>query len=61
MQGKYDEAKPLYERSLRIREINLGELHPDVAESLNTLANILIQQVMCVINVGMASPRSNAG
>lgn len=46
MQGKYDEAKPRYERALRIREGNLGEDHSDVAASLASLANLLKDQVL---------------
>ena len=37
-QGKYNEAEPLYLRSLSIREKQLGENHPTVATSLNNLA-----------------------
>jgi tetratricopeptide (TPR) repeat protein len=37
-QGKYDEAVPLLEQSLNIRQQVLGAEHPDVAESLNNLA-----------------------
>ncbi len=37
-QGKYDQAEPLYRRSLAIREKALGPDHPDVATSLNNLA-----------------------
>jgi tetratricopeptide (TPR) repeat protein len=37
-QGKYNEAEPLYRRSLSIVEKQLGENHPDVANSLNNLA-----------------------
>ena len=36
--GKYDEAQPLGERILEIRERILGLEHPDVAETLNNLA-----------------------
>jgi tetratricopeptide (TPR) repeat protein len=43
-QGKYDEAKPLYERSLKIYETVLGENHPEVATTLNNLANLLMNQ-----------------
>jgi tetratricopeptide (TPR) repeat protein len=39
-QGRYDEAKPLYRRSLQIREQQLGADHPDVATSLNNLAEL---------------------
>ncbi len=37
-QGRYDEAEPLYRRSLDIRERSLGAGHPDVAESLDEIA-----------------------
>lgn len=37
-QGRYSEAEPLYQRSLKIREKTLGIEHPDVATSLNNLA-----------------------
>jgi CHAT domain-containing protein/Tfp pilus assembly protein PilF len=36
--GKYDEALPLAERALEIREKALGPDHPDIARSLNNLA-----------------------
>ncbi len=36
--ARYDEAKPLYQRALGIREKALGPEHPDVATSLNNLA-----------------------
>jgi CHAT domain-containing protein/Tfp pilus assembly protein PilF len=36
--GKYDEARPLVERVLEIREKVLGADHPDVAQSVNDLA-----------------------
>ncbi|MEM9488469.1 MAG: CHAT domain-containing tetratricopeptide repeat protein [Myxococcota bacterium] len=36
--GRYDEALPLVQRSLKIREKALGPDHPDVAASLNNLA-----------------------
>jgi CHAT domain-containing protein/Tfp pilus assembly protein PilF len=36
--GKYDEAEPLHQRALDIREKSLGPEHPDVATSLNSLA-----------------------
>ena len=37
---RYDEAEPLYEYSLAIREKVLGKEHPSVAESLNNLATL---------------------
>ena len=39
-QGKYDEAVPLLEQSLKIRQQILGAEHPDVAASLNNLATL---------------------
>jgi CHAT domain-containing protein/Tfp pilus assembly protein PilF len=39
-QGQYTAAMPLAERALAIREKVLGPEHPDVAESLNNLANL---------------------
>lgn len=45
VQGKYDEAEPLYQRSQAIREKALGREHPDVAESLNNRALLLVQRV----------------
>jgi tetratricopeptide (TPR) repeat protein len=43
-QGKYNEAEPLYRRSLSIREKQLGENHPDFAQSLNNLADLYYSQ-----------------
>lgn len=45
MQGKYEEAGPLYERSLAIREKALGPDHPAVATALNNRALLLNSQV----------------
>ena len=45
MQGKYDEAKPLYERSMRIYKHVHGREHPYVATALNNLAKLLSAQV----------------
>src|SRR5215831_1119233 len=38
--GKYDESRPMAERALELREKALGPEHPDVAQSLNNLANL---------------------
>ncbi|CAN0588611.1 unnamed protein product, partial [Ectocarpus sp. 12 AP-2014] len=43
-QGKYEEAEPLYVRSLAIREKVLDPDHPDVALSLNNWAGLLTVQ-----------------
>jgi tetratricopeptide (TPR) repeat protein len=43
-QGRYSEAEPLYVRSLSIREQELGKDHPDVANSLNNLAELYRSQ-----------------
>ncbi|WP_437841988.1 tetratricopeptide repeat protein [Sorangium sp. So ce1153] len=39
--GRYDEALPLARRALELREQALGPEHPDVAQSLNSLAGLL--------------------
>ena len=41
-QGKYAEAEGLYRRALAIREKALGAGHPDVAATLNNLANLSV-------------------
>ncbi|WP_103124609.1 CHAT domain-containing tetratricopeptide repeat protein, partial [Nostoc cycadae] len=41
-QGKYQQAEPLYQRSLAILEKMLGEKHPLVATSLNNLAALYL-------------------
>jgi len=43
-QGRYQEAVPLLERSLAVREQSLGPDHPDTANSLNNLAMIFKKQ-----------------
>ena len=45
MQGKFEQAKSLYERSLAILEKALGPDHPDVARGLNNFARILQSRV----------------
>ena len=40
IQGNYDEAGQLFERSLAIREKVLGPDHPDVPQSLNNRAGL---------------------
>jgi CHAT domain-containing protein/tetratricopeptide (TPR) repeat protein len=42
--GKYDEALPLSERALEIRERLLGAEHPDVAAAIDSLASIYIDR-----------------
>lgn len=37
-QGRYSEVEPLYQKSLELRRLLLGEEHPAVAASLNNLA-----------------------
>ncbi|NMG60492.1 tetratricopeptide repeat protein [Geitlerinema sp. P-1104] len=43
-EGRYQEAIPLEQRALEIRETALGESHPLVAESLNNLAQLYHNQ-----------------
>ncbi len=40
VQGRFDEAEPLYLRALEILEKTLGPEHPEVAVSLNNLAEL---------------------
>ena len=51
LQGKYDDAEPLYRRALAIQEKTLGGDHPDVAESLNHLAGLLRSQVTLICEI----------
>lgn len=44
-QAKFSEATELCDRSIAIRQEELGPDHPDVAKSLNALAKVLIDQV----------------
>lgn len=50
-QGKLDEAEPLFERALDIRERVLGPEHPDVASTLNNLADLSTCMVRYVYDV----------
>lgn len=50
-QGSYDEAAPLYQRALAIREKALGLEHPDVATSLNNIAGLFKSQVLIICYV----------
>uniref|UniRef100_UPI000A752B74 tetratricopeptide repeat protein n=1 Tax=Geitlerinema sp. PCC 9228 TaxID=111611 RepID=UPI000A752B74 len=43
-QGRYEEAEPLYRQALEMRKRLLGEQHPDVATSLNNLAELYRSQ-----------------
>src|SRR5207248_1087028 len=42
--GRYSEAKPLYRLALAIREKLIDADHPDVAHTLNNLANVYRSQ-----------------
>jgi tetratricopeptide (TPR) repeat protein len=43
-QGRYEEAEPLFQQALTIREQVLGEAHPDTAQSVWRLAVISRRQ-----------------
>ena len=43
-QGLYGRAEPLFQRALAIQEAALGKNHPDVATSLNNLADLYMEQ-----------------
>lgn len=45
-QGKDDEAEPLHERALQLREALLGSTHPDVATSLEFLVRMAMRRGM---------------
>ena len=45
LQGKYDEAEPLYRESLAIDKKIYGDEHPSVATDLTNLAGLLKSQV----------------
>lgn len=45
MQGKYEEAEPLYRRAVAITETTLGMEHPQYSIKLSGLAGLLLQQV----------------
>ena len=44
LRGRYDEAEPLYLAALEMRKSLLGDSHPDVAASLNNLAELYRSQ-----------------
>ncbi len=44
MRARYEIAKPLFQRALRIREQVLGEQHPDTAQTLSNLAYLYHHQ-----------------
>ena len=44
VQGKYDLAEPLYQKSLAIKEKILGQGHPSVTADLNNLAGLYYAQ-----------------
>ena len=43
-EARYADTEPLYKRALAIREKALGPDHPDVAQSLNNLADLYSAQ-----------------
>lgn len=45
MQGKYDEAEPLFERVVVLFEESLGRDHDDVVTALSSHAEVLTAQV----------------
>ena len=49
LQGKYEEAEPLYKQNVEIREKSFGLHHPAVATALVNLAVLYSQQVSMVL------------
>lgn len=45
VQGKLDEARPLFEETLRIMRVAFGSNHPRVSIAINNLATLLQAQV----------------
>ncbi|MEL6556322.1 MAG: tetratricopeptide repeat protein [Cyanobacteria bacterium J06621_11] len=43
-QGRYDEAEPLLQQAVEIRQTELGKHHPSTASSLNNLALLYVSQ-----------------
>jgi tetratricopeptide (TPR) repeat protein len=43
-QGKYEQARSLYQRALKIRQQTLGPEHPRVAQTLSNIAQTLTLQ-----------------
>jgi tetratricopeptide (TPR) repeat protein len=43
-QGEYEQAEPLYQRTLRLQEQSLGADHPDTASTLHQLAAVYQEQ-----------------
>jgi tetratricopeptide (TPR) repeat protein len=44
IQGKYEDAEPLYQRAIKIFEQAWGNAHSDTATSLSNLANLYYRQ-----------------
>lgn len=44
VQGKYEEAKMLYERSVGTYEVTLGLKHPKIAAVLDSLSALAVKQ-----------------
>lgn len=53
MQGKYDQAEPLYRRAIAITEKTLGTGHPSYSTNLNNLGGLLEQQVRARVSLGV--------
>lgn len=55
LQGKYEDAEPLYHRAMEISEATLGKDHPQYSAILGNLAELLRTQVrprMCRCTLG---------
>ncbi|CAM9128742.1 unnamed protein product [Ectocarpus sp. 12 AP-2014] len=51
LMGKYEEAGPLFERTLQVFGAAVGEEHPGYASALNNRALLLIEQVKAITKV----------
>ena len=60
-QGKYDDAESLQKQALIIRRKVFGEEHPDVAQSLNNLAEVYRAQVRFSVHFFSITPPGYGG
>lgn len=49
-QGKCDEAEPIFQQTLLLREKVLGKEHPDTLASMNNLASLLKRDKVVLVS-----------
>lgn len=50
LQGKYEDAEPLYRHAMEITETSFGKSHPQYSIRLNNLAQLLCKQVRAAVS-----------